>query len=61
MYYSNKEQINPEFKCILCGEGEHGLGNEKHQVCFKCIRKLVEYHDYTVRDEFKIIKNVVNQ
>nr|WP_186811611.1 hypothetical protein [Paenibacillus xylanexedens] len=57
MYYSNKEQVNPDFKCVLCNEGEHGVGSEKKQVCFNCIKELVKAHDSIVKPGLRIVKN----
>lgn len=54
MEYSNKKQLNADFKCVICGKGEHGIGKNMRFVCFECIGELVTAHDLIVKKELKI-------
>lgn len=57
-FYSNKKELNDSFCCVLCDEGEHGIGKAGKYVCFSCIKELVHHHDFIVKNELKIIKHL---
>jgi hypothetical protein len=54
MEYSNKELLNPNFKCILCGAGEHGIGVNGKYVCFDCISEITKIYNQLVKKEKKL-------